>query len=159
MSVGKVCGYVQISVARCTNTGGASAAPNGTLLFLALAILYEWQRLMCCSTHITSRVHCSSLEVSDCRRVISKSTFSLRSFSHFQSLTCLNPVVWTQRLTNVLPPLLHPSVHTRASCYHNISDYQMGFKCNRLDRTCCLSQWWIIFVIARFYQFAIWIKL
>lgn len=31
MSVGKVCGYVQISVARRTNTGGISAAQNGTL--------------------------------------------------------------------------------------------------------------------------------
>lgn len=31
MSVGKVCGYVQISVARCTDTGGASAAQNDIL--------------------------------------------------------------------------------------------------------------------------------
>lgn len=31
MSVGKVCGYVQISVAPCADTGGATAARNGAM--------------------------------------------------------------------------------------------------------------------------------
>lgn len=89
-------------------------------LFLALVILYEWQRLMCCLTCIASwgsLFFCSRfLRLSGRRKVISESIFSVRSLNLIR-LQCRkaasnHSLAWTQWCErSVLPTsCLHTSI-------------------------------------------------
>lgn len=119
MSVGKVCGYVQISVAPCADTGGATAAHNA-------GFFWRWWYFMndsvWCVVWRASQVgvryfFCSrSLRLSGRRKVISESIFSVRSLNLIR-LQCReaashHSLAWTQWCErSVLPTSrLHTSI-------------------------------------------------
>lgn len=159
MSVGKVCGYVQISVAQileeqvlAQNTILQAFSSTGDTLWMTASDVVFYAHRKLGSLFFL-------LEVSDCRKVISKSIFSLRSLNLQKKLVpSLHSLgtQWCDRSVLSRRSCLHTSIYPFRLGLHVITTYQMIrwiFKYNRLSWTCWLSPWWIIFVIARFYHF------